>query len=240
MEISAPVSSWIALMVWPFGPITMPILSTGILTVVTRGAYSRHLGRRRRSPRPSRPRIVCRASCACCSAPASTSDGMPSSLVSSCSAVTNSRVPATLKSMSPNASSAPRMSVSVTYCVLPSTSSEMRPIAMPATGAFSGTPGGEQRQRRRADRAHRGGAVGAERLGDLPDRVRELLARRQHRDQRPLGERAVADLAPLRRADPAGLTGRVRREVVVVHVALGFSGRQRVQRLLHARACSAW
>ena len=38
MEISAPVSSWIALMVWPFGPITMPILSTGIFTVVTRGA----------------------------------------------------------------------------------------------------------------------------------------------------------------------------------------------------------
>ena len=65
---------------------------------------------------------------------------MPSSLVSSCSAVTNSWVPATLKSMSPNASSAPRMSVSATYSVLPSTSPEIRPIAMPATGACSGTP----------------------------------------------------------------------------------------------------
>ena len=32
------------------------------------------------------------------------------------------------------------MSVSVTYVVLPSTSSEIRPIAMPATAAFSGTP----------------------------------------------------------------------------------------------------
>jgi hypothetical protein len=32
------------------------------------------------------------------------------------------------------------MSVSVTYWVLPSTSSEMSPIAMPATGAFNGTP----------------------------------------------------------------------------------------------------
>nr|BFE68575.1 hypothetical protein GCM10020092_018760 [Actinoplanes digitatis] len=30
--------------------------------------------------------------------------------------------------------------MSVTYWVLPSTSSEMRPIAMPATRAFSGTP----------------------------------------------------------------------------------------------------
>src|SRR4051795_7509244 len=32
------------------------------------------------------------------------------------------------------------MSVSARYSVLPSTSSETRPIAMPATGAFSGTP----------------------------------------------------------------------------------------------------
>ena len=65
---------------------------------------------------------------------------MPSSLVSSWIAVTNSLVPATLKSMSPNASSAPRMSVSAAYRVSPSTSSETRPIAMPATGARSGTP----------------------------------------------------------------------------------------------------
>ena len=61
---------------------------------------------------------------------------MPSSLVSSCSAVMTSLVPATLKSMSPNASSAPRMSVSVTY----SPPSWIRPIAMPATMSFSGTP----------------------------------------------------------------------------------------------------
>ena len=81
-----------------------------------------------------------RASLAWVSAWARTSAGMPSSLVSSWSAVTNSRVPATLKSMSPNASSAPRMSVSATYWVLPSTSPEIRPMAMPATAARSGTP----------------------------------------------------------------------------------------------------
>ena len=52
----------------------------------------------------------------------------------------NSEVPATLKSMSPNASSAPRMSVSVLKTCWPSTSPETRPIAIPATGAFSGTP----------------------------------------------------------------------------------------------------
>jgi len=65
---------------------------------------------------------------------------MPSNLVSSWIAVTNSRVPATLKSMSPNASSAPRMSVSAANRVSPFTTSETRPIAMPATEARSGTP----------------------------------------------------------------------------------------------------
>ena len=61
---------------------------------------------------------------------------MPSILVSSWRAVTNSDVPATLKSMSPKASSAPRMSVRVVY--LPS--AKMSPMAMPATGAAMGTP----------------------------------------------------------------------------------------------------
>ncbi|CAB4823060.1 unannotated protein [freshwater metagenome] len=85
-------------------------------------------------------KIAKRASFACRSAPARTDAGIPSSFVSSCSAVTKSRVPATLKSISPNASSAPRMSVSATYSIFPSTSSEIRPIAIPATGARSGTP----------------------------------------------------------------------------------------------------
>src|SRR5699024_6933632 len=56
-------------------------------------------------------RMTMRASRACLSAAVSTEAGSPSSLVSSWMAVTNSRVPATLKSMSPKASSAPRMSV---------------------------------------------------------------------------------------------------------------------------------
>ena len=57
-------------------------------------------------------------------------------MVSSWRAVTKSAVPATLKSMSPNASSAPRMSVRVVN--LPSAAT--RPMAMPATGALTGTP----------------------------------------------------------------------------------------------------
>ena len=56
--------------------------------------------------------------------------------MSSWRAVTKSRVPATLKSMSPSASSAPRMSVRVTNWPR----SAISPIAMPATGALIGTP----------------------------------------------------------------------------------------------------
>src|SRR5262249_42664953 len=47
-------------------------------------------------------------------------------------------------------------------------------------------------------------------------------------------ERAVADLAPLRRADAAGLTGGERRGVVVVDVALVRLGGQRGDLLFHA------
>src|SRR5665213_1957349 len=39
MVISAPVSSWIWLIILPLGPMTAPIWSTGILIVMIRGAY---------------------------------------------------------------------------------------------------------------------------------------------------------------------------------------------------------
>ena len=114
MDSVAPVSSWIWLMILPLGPITSPILSTGTLIVMIRGA-SADISSGPAISSFITSRMVWRASRAWVSAPASTSAGMPSSLVSSWSAVTKSRVPATLKSMSPNASSAPRMSVSATY-----------------------------------------------------------------------------------------------------------------------------
>src|SRR5581483_3023308 len=82
--------------------------------------------------------------------------------------------------------------------------------------------GVHQRQRRAADGAHRAGAVRLERLRDDPDRVRELVRRRDDRLERPLRERAVADVTPLRAAHEARLPDRVRREVVVVHVAALF------------------
>ena len=46
---------------------------------------------------------------------------------------------------------------------------------MPATGALIGTPASISDRRRAADRAHRGGAVGRQHLGDEAQRVGELL-----------------------------------------------------------------
>ena len=62
---------------------------------------------------------------------------MPWTLMSIWSAVMPSAVPVTLKSMSPNASSLPRMSVRTANLPSPSVT---RPIAAPATGALIGTP----------------------------------------------------------------------------------------------------
>src|SRR6478609_8384615 len=90
-----------------------------------------------------------------------------------------------------------------------------------------------QRQRRAADRAHRGGAVRRQHVAHDAQRVGPLLLRRHHRHERPLGERAVTDLATLRRADPARLARRERSEVVVVHVALAVFQAERVDDLLH-------
>ena len=66
---------------------------------------------------------------------------------------------------------------------------------MPATGALIGTPPSMHRERGTAHRRHRGGAVRAEHVGDDAQRVGPLLLRRDDGQQRPLGERAVADLA---------------------------------------------
>ena len=91
----------------------------------------------------------------------------------------------------------------------------------------------QQRQGRGADRAHRRRAVGAHRLGELADRVGELLAGRQHRQQGTARERTVADLAALGRAHATGLTGGERREDVLVHVAAVLLRGERVELLLH-------
>ena len=112
--MSAPVSCWSVLMTLPLGPITSPILSIGISMETIFGALLATWSRGSAMAPAMTPRMVRRASLAWSSALASTSAGRPSIFVSSCSAVTASAVPATLKSMSPKASSEPKMSVRVT------------------------------------------------------------------------------------------------------------------------------
>ena len=67
-----------------------------------------------------------------------------------------------------------------------------------ADGRLDRHAGVHERQRRAADRGHRGRAVGGEHVGDEPQHVGELALGRDDRQQRPLGEQAVADLAALR------------------------------------------
>ena len=70
-----------------------------------------------------------------------------------------------------------------------------------------------------------------EHLGDNSQRVREVGLGRNDRLQRTLTESAVTKLAPARATHAPNFTHRIRREVVVVHEALGLFRRKRVQLL---------
>ncbi len=229
--ISVPVSCCKLLMTLPFGPMTSPILSRGISRLTILGAVSRTSPRGSVMAPAMTARILIRASWACCRAEASTSAGRPSILVSSCRAVTKSAVPATLKSMSPKASSAPedvgQGDVAVVDLHQAHGDSAHRRLDRHA--------GVHQRQARRADRRHRGRAIGGQHLRHQAQGVGELLDRGHHRDQGPFGQQAVADLPSLRAAHPAGLAVGVRGHVVVVHVALFLVDADGVEQLVHAR-----
>ena len=80
--------------------------------------------------------------------------------------------------------------------------------------------GVHHRQRSAAHRRHRRRAVRLEDVGDDADGVGELLFGGNHRRQRALGQRAVADLAAAGAAQELHFADRERREVVVEHEAL--------------------
>ena len=88
-----------------------------------------------------------------------------------------------------------------------------------------------ERKRGAAGGGHRAGAIGLHDLGDHADGVGELVLGRDHGQKRALGEVAVADLAALGAAHAARLAGAVRREVVVVDVALAVDGLDGVEAL---------
>ena len=113
ISICTPVSSIIFLIVFPPGPITSRILSVGIFILFTRGAYGDNslFGSLIHSiillKINSRPRF------AWARAAAKISLLRPSTLISIWIAVIPSGVPATLKSISPRASSIPWISVKI-------------------------------------------------------------------------------------------------------------------------------
>ena len=111
----------------------------------------------------------------------------------------------------------------------------MRPIAAPATGALIGTPASMSASVEPQVEAIEVEPLELTTSRHDADHVRELVDAREDRQQRALGERAVADLAPAGAAHELRLADRVGRHVVVVHVALlGLRG-DRVHALHVAR-----
>ena len=105
-------------------------------------------------------------------------------------------------------------------------------MAMPAVGAFSGTPASIS-----ASEVPQTVAIDEEpfELGDLRDdaqRVGELRGGRQHRTDGAPGELAVADFAAAGRTHAAGLADGIGREVVVEQEALLVGALERVDVLL--------
>ena len=135
--ISVWVSSWILRIIEPPLPMISRIFSGLILIVMMRGAKSLISPRASGMTSVILSRISSRAARACLRPSRMIASLMPWTLMSICRAVMPSRVPVTLKSMSPNESSLPRMSVRTAN--RPS-GSLIRPIAAPATGALIGTP----------------------------------------------------------------------------------------------------
>ena len=99
-------------------------------------------------------------------------------------------------------------------------------------GALHRHAGVHQGQRTATYRRHRGRAVRLGDLGDETDGVGEVLFRRKQRTKRAPGKLAMADFAPSRRSDPAGLADRIGREVVVQHEVRAAFTNERVDDLL--------
>ena len=136
ISIFAPVVSVISRITLPPVPITSRILSAGIFIVTICGANSLVPSRASVRALAISPRMWIRPSLACSRAIFMISSVIEVILISICSEVIPSFVPATLKSISPRWSSSPRMSDRTAK----SSPSLIRPIAIPATALARGTP----------------------------------------------------------------------------------------------------
>ena len=138
MVIVAPVSSCICWMIFPPGPMTAPMNSFGISKASMRGTQGFSSGRGSAMVSVMHFRMCSRPALACIRAFSRMSNDRPSHLISIWVAVRPSLVPVVLKSISPRWSSSPRLSDSTAY--LSSPGFFIRPIAIPETGFFMGTP----------------------------------------------------------------------------------------------------
>ena len=136
MSILTPVSSIILVITFPPGPITSLILSGFIFIVIILGAYLDKCGLGASIVFLISFNMCSLPTLACARAVLSISSSIPAIFISICIAVIPCSVPATLKSISPKWSSIPCISESI--AIFPSCS--IRPIAIPATISFIGTP----------------------------------------------------------------------------------------------------
>ena len=138
MVITVLVSSCICWIIFPPGPMTAPMNSFGMSKATMRGTWGLKSARGSLIVSVRHFKMCSRPAFACISAFSRISNDRPSHLISICVAVRPSFVPVVLKSISPKWSSSPRMSLSTAY--LSSPGFLIRPIAMPDTGFFMGTP----------------------------------------------------------------------------------------------------
>mmetsp|Transcript_5865 Transcript_5865/g.23168 ORF Transcript_5865/g.23168 Transcript_5865/m.23168 type:complete len:223 (+) Transcript_5865:3080-3748(+) len=141
---SAPVFSMMERMVSPPLPMTLPKYFSGTAMEAMRGAYLLVAPAGAGSHFSISPRMCTSPFCASSSAVFMTSIVIPSTLISIWNAVIPSLSPATLKSMSPSASSEPKISVRTmgSSSSPPPAASEpkIKPMAIPATFLLIGTP----------------------------------------------------------------------------------------------------
>ncbi len=138
MLIVVPVSFWISCITFPPGPITAPINSLSIMSFSILGAWDFTSGLAASIAAYIASRICNLPLRACSNASRITSMLNPSTLISICTPQIPSRVPVTLKSISPRWSSSPKISVSIAYLL--SLALVIKPMATPLTCFGMGTP----------------------------------------------------------------------------------------------------
>jgi len=190
-------SSWMALMVFPPGPISLPIFCGSILTVSRRGAHLLISFRGSGSVWAILSRMTSRASLARWKSFTNDLVRDAFGLDVELDGGDAFAVPQTLKSH-----------VAEVIFLAEDVGEEgglvallTRPTEIPATGRVIGTPASISAGIRPQLEAHRARPVGFEDVADNADGVGELIDARQHRDEAALGQSAVPDLASARAAD---------------------------------------